>query len=94
MAEPQNLRFRQFQAFFGLEGKKRNKNEKQGQFFMLFLIIFQAKKKLKSDHFWIFMDFKPKKKAKSKNGPIFTFNTAIESYEYTNFKNVKNFEKK
>ena len=23
MAEPQNLRFRQFQAFFGLEGKKK-----------------------------------------------------------------------
>ena len=39
------------------------------------------------------MDFKPKK-AKSKNGPIFTFNMAIESYEYTNFKNVENFEKK
>ena len=44
MAEPQNLRFRQFQAFFALEGKKTNKNKKQGQFFMLFLIIFQAKK--------------------------------------------------
>ena len=28
MAEPQNLRFRQFQAFFGLEGKKSNKNKK------------------------------------------------------------------
>ena len=38
MAEPQNLRVRQF------EGKKTNKNKKQGQFFMLFLIILQAKK--------------------------------------------------
>ena len=28
MAEPQNLRFRQFQAFFGLKGKKSNKNKK------------------------------------------------------------------
>ena len=28
MAEPQNLRFRQFQAFFALEGQKTNKNEK------------------------------------------------------------------
>ena len=44
MAEPQNLRFRQFQAFFGLEGKKSNKNKKLVQFFLLFLIIFQAKK--------------------------------------------------
>ena len=34
------------------------------------------------------MDFKPKK-AKSKNGPIFTFNMAIESYEYTDFENVE-----
>ena len=48
---------------------------------MLLLIIFEA--------IW-FLD---QKRAKSKNGPIFTFNTAIESYEYTNFKNVKNFEK-
>ena len=39
------------------------------------------------------MDFKPQKKAKSKNGPIFTINTAIESYEYTDFKNVEHFEK-
>ena len=39
------------------------------------------------------MDFKPQKKEKSKNGPIFTFNTAIESSEYTDFKNVENFEK-
>ena len=28
MAEPQNLKFRQFQAFFALEGKKTNKNKK------------------------------------------------------------------
>ena len=28
MAEPQNVRFRQFQAFFDLEGKKSNKNKK------------------------------------------------------------------
>ena len=28
MAEPQNLRFRQFPAFFGLKGKKSNKNKK------------------------------------------------------------------
>lgn len=40
------------------------------------------------------MDFKPQKTAKSKNGLIFTFNTAIESYEYTDFKNVENFEEK
>ena len=44
MAEPQNLRFRQFQAFFALEGRKTNKNKKYGRLFMLFLIIFQAKK--------------------------------------------------
>ena len=31
MAEPQNLRFREFQAFFGLEGENSNKNKKQGQ---------------------------------------------------------------
>ena len=28
MAEPQNLRFREFQAFFGLEGENSNKNKK------------------------------------------------------------------
>ena len=56
---------------------------------MLFLIFFQAfffENRTTFGFLW--------KKAKSKNGPIFTFNTAIESYEYTNFKNVKNFEKK
>ena len=31
--------------------------------------------------------------AKSKNDPIFTFNTAIESYEYTDYENVKNWPK-
>ena len=30
MAEPQNLRFRQFKAFFALKGKKTNKNKKEG----------------------------------------------------------------
>ena len=44
---------------------------------MLLLIIFEA--------IW-FLD---QKRAKSKNGPIFTFNTAIESYEYTDFENLK-----
>ena len=29
------------------------------------------------------------KKEKSKIGPIFTFNTAIESYEYTDYENLK-----
>ena len=44
MAQPQNLRFRQFQAFFGCKGKKSNKNKNKGQFFRLFLIISQTKK--------------------------------------------------
>ena len=49
MAEPQNLD--SFKPFFTLESKKTNKNKEQGQFFMLFVIIFQAKK-LKMD-LWI-----------------------------------------
>ena len=83
MAEPQNLRFRQFQAFFGLEGKNSNKNKKYGQFFRLFLIIFQAKK-MKIGPLLDFYGFLEQKRGKSKNGPIFTFNTAIESYGQMN----------
>ena len=58
---------------------------------MLFLIIFQAKKKIFENR--TTFGFLWKKKEKSKNGPIFLFNTAIESSEYTDFKNVENFEK-
>ena len=49
---------------------------------MLLLIIFEA--------IW-FLD---QKRAKSKNGPIFTFNTAIESYEHTDYGYFIHFEKR
>ena len=69
MAEPQNLRFRQFQAFFGRKVKKLNKNKDKGQFFGLFLIISQTKKIENRTTFgflWIF----GAKKGKSKNDQI------------------------
>merc|ERR1712173_122534 len=65
MAEPQNLRFRQFRAFFGCKGKKSNKNKDKGQFFRLFLIISLTKKNENRTTFgflWIF----GAKKGKSK----------------------------
>ena len=82
MAEPQNLRFRQFQAFFGCKGKKSNKNKDKGQFFRLFLIISLTKKNWKSDHFWIFMDFRSKKGQIQKDFSKFPkFNTFPGTYQ-------------
>ena len=80
MAEPQNLRFRQFQAFFGCKGKKSNKNKDKGQFFGLFLIISQTKKIENRTTFgflWIF----GAKKGKSKNDPIFNFFFLNDNYK-------------
>jgi len=52
---------------------------------MLFLIIFQAKKKfLKIGPLLDFYGFLEQKKGKFKNGPIFMFNIAIESYGHIN----------
>jgi len=51
---------------------------------MLFLIIFQAKKNLKIGPLLDFYGFLEQKKGKFKNGPIFMFNIAIESYGHIN----------
>ena len=80
MAEPQNLRFRQFQAFFGLEGKNSNKKK-------ILHVIFNylsGKKKFENWTTFGFLWLFRAKKGKSKNGLIFTFNTAIESYGQIN----------
>ena len=85
MAEPQNLKFRQYQAFLALEGKKTNKNEKVGPILHVIFDYLSGKKKiLKIGPLLDFYGFLEQKKGKFKNGPIFMFNIAIESYGHIN----------
>ena len=51
MAEPQNLRFRQFKAFFALVGKK-NQQKKVGPILHVIFNYLSDKKKLKSGQFY------------------------------------------
>ena len=65
MAEPQNLRFRQFQAFFTLKGKKRKK-KKVGPILQVIFDYLSNKKKLKIGPLLDFYGFSEQKRANPK----------------------------